>query len=513
MKTFAKKSLSVVLAMLMALSTLTVGAMSVFAKNFDLTDFTAVTVGTTSITDKTKTKYCFTPSATGYYDIALSASNGDKTAYCDFDVRQVENEYRNWITDADAWDYTATTITPVQGEADKVEYKTVYLPAQTTVKLSAGETYTIDVSLGSLASAASLSIAVNQTGFAYSYTTTDTEAAYLSYYRWNDATDKRDIPVYDVETIYSPAANVTKYLGTSTVINVPAQIGGLAVKSVNLSAPTALQKRITAVTIPEGIERISGMRNFYSLTSVNFPSTLKTISSGAFAHCHSLAGAITIPATVEEINSYAFYDTGITSVNVLGKDTKIGTQAFGYIDVLNEATPDPTDTTFAAVQGFVVLAPANSPAAVYAANNGFATYDPANCAAGNHYYDVATTPATIFAAGSTVYSCPCCGTVVTNKIAKKKFKVSSVKAAKKAITVKSSKYEAVSGYQIKYSTSKKFTKKTTKTITVKSSKALSKKITGLKSGKKYFVKVRAYNTTGEKTVYSNYSKVKSVKVK
>ena len=42
--------------------------------------------------------------------------------------------------------------------------------------------------------------------------------------------------------------------------------------------------------------------------------------------------------------------------------------------------------------------------------------------------------------------------------------------------------------------SKKFTKKTTKTVKVATKKKLNKKIKGLKSGKKYYVRVRAYKT-------------------
>ena len=69
------------------------------------------------------------------------------------------------------------------------------------------------------------------------------------------------------------------------------------------------------------------------------------------------------------------------------------------------------------------------------------------------------------------------------------------------------------GYKVEYSTSKKFTKKTTKTVTVKTTKALNKTIKGLKSGKKYYVRVRAYTTSGKKTIFSKYTAVKSVKIK
>ena len=71
------------------------------------------------------------------------------------------------------------------------------------------------------------------------------------------------------------------------------------------------------------------------------------------------------------------------------------------------------------------------------------------------------------------------------------------------------------GYEIQYSTDKKFKKKTSKTTTVKSNKTLSKKLSKKKTGKRYYVRIRTYKTVkidGKmKKFYSRWSKVKSVK--
>lgn len=132
----------------------------------------------------------------------------------------------------------------------------------------------------------------------------------------------------------------------------------------------------------------------------------------------------------------------------------------------------------------------------------------------NHYFDVVTTSPTYFSAGYHTYTCYLCGysykTKGDNKKILKAPKIYSLKAGKKKITVNNSDNKAASGYQIKLSTSKKFTKKTTKTVKVKSSKSTVKK---LKSKKKYYVKVRAYKTKNGKTVYSAWSKIKTVKTK
>jgi hypothetical protein len=91
-------------------------------------------------------------------------------------------------------------------------------------------------------------------------------------------------------------------------------------------------------------------------------------------------------------------------------------------------------------------------------------------------------------------------------------KITSLTASKKTLTAKWNKVSAT-GYEVCYSTSSKFTKSTTKTVTIKSAATVSKKITSLKAGKTYYVKVRAYKTVGSKTYYGEYSTVKNKKSK
>ncbi len=107
------------------------------------------------------------------------------------------------------------------------------------------------------------------------------------------------------------------------------------------------------------------------------------------------------------------------------------------------------------------------------------------------------------------------GTVTkTFNIVPKKAVISKLTSPKaKQIKVKCKKTTGATGYQITYSTSKKFTKNTTKSIAVKSSKGATKTIKSLKKGKTYYVKVRAYKTIGSKRYYGAYSAVKKIKVK
>ena len=89
--------------------------------------------------------------------------------------------------------------------------------------------------------------------------------------------------------------------------------------------------------------------------------------------------------------------------------------------------------------------------------------------------------------------------------------VTSVKnASTKSVTVKWKKIAGVTGYQIQYSLKSSFS--SAKTVTVAKASAVSKKITGLTKGKRYYVRVRTYCTINGKKCCSKWSAKKSVKV-
>jgi hypothetical protein len=91
-------------------------------------------------------------------------------------------------------------------------------------------------------------------------------------------------------------------------------------------------------------------------------------------------------------------------------------------------------------------------------------------------------------------------------------KVTSAKTKTVKVTWKKQATQTT-GYEIQYSTSKKFTKKTTKTATVKSAKTTSTTIKKLSAKKKYYFCIRTYKTVKGKKYYSAWSKVKTVKTK
>ena len=99
----------------------------------------------------------------------------------------------------------------------------------------------------------------------------------------------------------------------------------------------------------------------------------------------------------------------------------------------------------------------------------------------------------------------------------KKPSINKLSKGRKSFKITWKKVSGVSGYQVQYSTSKKFTKKTTKTITCKGNKKFTKIIKKLKGKKKYYVRVRTYKTVkvnGKSVrIYSGWSKVKTVTTK
>lgn len=84
--------------------------------------------------------------------------------------------------------------------------------------------------------------------------------------------------------------------------------------------------------------------------------------------------------------------------------------------------------------------------------------------------------------------------------------ITSLSAKDNGFTVKWKKKTKITGYQIQYSTSSKFSMKNTKTVKIKNSKTVSKKITGLNPTQKYYVRIRTYK--GKK--YSSWSKKKCI---
>ena len=85
--------------------------------------------------------------------------------------------------------------------------------------------------------------------------------------------------------------------------------------------------------------------------------------------------------------------------------------------------------------------------------------------------------------------------------------IKKISAGKKAFDLSWKKQaNQTTGYEIQYSTSKKFTKKTTKTKVVTSCKTAKATIGGCKKNTTYYVRIRTYKTIGNQKYYSAWQK-------
>ncbi|MBQ3425319.1 MAG: fibronectin type III domain-containing protein [Clostridia bacterium] len=89
--------------------------------------------------------------------------------------------------------------------------------------------------------------------------------------------------------------------------------------------------------------------------------------------------------------------------------------------------------------------------------------------------------------------------------------IAQLTAGKASFILRWKKIQTVTGYQIQYARNKNF--ENAKTITVKDAGTLKKTVKGLKTGKRYYVRMRTYIKQSGKVYRSSWSKSKAVVVK
>ncbi len=542
---FAKKTMSFALASVMVASSLLTGTSALAAEKKVITPMTGTSQAIVATVKDNQVNgnsyYSFTPATTGYYAVTLASkpiyksTDGTYSANYTTGAERVDqanvsisksynattNEFSENVAYVSAPQSYSIDWTQASASSAPVETKGYY-DALETVQLTGGHTYYISAytsSESNLVSGSenhiigSATLKITPSDFYV-----DIQEKTVSKKSFNNSEDKN---------ITTPVAYVS-YVGAAKDVVVP--------NFVNNTIPVekfegSNNEKITSLTLSPNVKSVDGLSDIKTLASVNLanvekiesgafsgcsalnnvviPASVKTIGESAFSGCSALS-SVTFNEGVKKIGRYAFYNTALKAAVLPASVVSIGNYAFGYVESFNTNTADPYDTTNVLADGFV-MGGKSVEAANYAAINGIAYYDMTKGCP--HAYVVTTVPATVFAKGKKISTCPLCGNTITKSIKKKTFKISSLKAAKKALTVKAAAQAEMKGYQVQYSTSKKFKKKTTKTVKVATKKKLNKKIKGLKSGKKYYVRVRAYKMNGKKTVYSAWTAKKSVKVK
>ena len=260
---------------------------------------------------------------------------------------------------------------------------------------------------------------------------------------------------------------------------------------------------ITFVTLPASLISI-GNRAFIDcggLTTVSIEenSSLTTIGSNAFNGCSNLS-AIDIPPSVKEIGPSCFDSTGIESIVLPEGLTEIESYLFNNCKSLKVVTIPSTVTAI----WYWVFGGCDALTTIYF-NGTRAQWDAIYKGMGKPDIE------------------PICKEDPPSdwppaQVTVKGTSIRSLAGAKKVITVKWKKQTAkvagsnITGYQIRLATDSKFTKNK-KTVTVKGYKNVSKKVTGLKAKKKYYVKIRTFKTISGKKYYSPWTKAKTVKTK
>ena len=131
-----------------------------------------------------------------------------------------------------------------------------------------------------------------------------------------------------------------------TSINIPSTIKTIGERAFNNTG-------LTQITIPNTVTTIeaSAFRNNKELTTVTLPSGLTTLSEYIFYNCPKLKN-ITIPSKVTSIGDLAFAMTGITELNIPSSVKTIGEQAFYYCQNLKGTVIIPKSVTFIGYKAF-----------------------------------------------------------------------------------------------------------------------------------------------------------------
>jgi hypothetical protein len=140
--------------------------------------------------------------------------------------------------------------------------------------------------------------------------------------------------------VYSDRAEVVNYWTEQESYEIPSEVEGLPVTSINEEAFNA-HNSLKSVTIPPSVKTI-GKKAFYScnaLENVTFSEGLAIISEAAFKSCPSLLNVV-LPGSVTSIQTQAFYDCDAlkTLTFAEGDGCVIGEEAFRDCDALHTVT-------------------------------------------------------------------------------------------------------------------------------------------------------------------------------
>lgn len=357
---------------------------------------------------------------------------------------------------------------------------------------------------------------VENTGYSYKYNKT---VEYVSLYK-ADGTFKQNRKIYT-----GVGATITGYHGASINLTMPAYIDGYNVTGVNLAAMSESKRiRIVGMTIPSTVTYIAGCDEMYSLKKVNMPASLTGIGYEAFKNDLALTKRVDLGKKVVYIGDRAFDGTKIAGVSVANDDAT-NTEPTTAGSTIN------TITSESRVFGYTHSMNTTTQ---------YKKYDDQPDAEIKGFFVVANADSSAAkyakAEGFALYNAADCTAGKHQYTLTKTVAATIWAAGSKTYTCKvcdATKVETIAKKTLKATVkggTKKFTVKCSanagqtgyqikftkngksKSVKVKNARALNTTVKGLKAGK-YSVKVRAYKKTSNGTKYSAYSAAKTVKVK
>ncbi len=285
-------------------------------------------------------------------------------------------------------------------------------------------------------------------------------------------------------------------------------------------------KSLTGIQLPKGLTTI-GQSAFYgcsSLTGIQLPKGLTTIGQSAFSGCKSLTLVVVKGSYAETYakenglkykyactHNYKF-QTSKATTKKNGERSEVCTKCG---DIKSKTTIYAAKVIKLSKTSYTYNGKAQKPSVSIKDSKGKALKEKTDYAIS---YAKGRKNVGVYTVGIT-FKGNYTGTIKkTFTIAPKPTSISKLAPKKKGFALKWKKQDKqTTGYEIAYSTSKKFTGKTTSTATVGKNKTTSKSIGKLKAKKKYYVRIRTYKdvkTSGKtKKIYSGWSKLRSVTTK
>ena len=275
---------------------------------------------------------------------------------------------------------------------------------------------------------------------------------------------------------------------------------------------------LESVSLPDSVQNIyaGAFRECIRLSQIEIPYGVPYVAGYAFANCFSLE-RITLPESVTEVLDHAF--DGCSRLTILGyngtfAETYASQNGIPFVSlgdpVWRPAPPAPVKTDLSGcritVKDQVYTGKALYPAVTVALNGYTLGQDTDYTVSYANNRSVGAATVTVMGTGS--YTGSATATFAINPAAVKGLKLT---AGKGLLKVSWKKASGITGYQLQYSPNKGFTD--AREVSVGKAGAVKRTLKGLKKGRTYYVRIRAYRKVDGKTYRSAWSAPKKAKVR